>query len=197
VFLTTGEFPSRTALFAFFLLLAGSVTIMFEGVQTIFQNWKTFSLVLLSSFLFGLYYTVVKFLFADASFINGFLWIKVGGILWSLLFLFSPRVRQILFEHKRTLGKKAGGIFLIKNGSGGVAALLQHLAISAAQFTEVAIVNALQGVQFVLVFLAVLFLTKRFPQIVKEKTDTQAMIVKLAGTGLVIAGVALLAITSL
>ncbi len=194
VFLTTREFPSSAALFAFFLLLLGSVIIMFEGVQAVFRNWKTFSLVLLSSFLFGLYYTVVKFLFAEEPFINAFLWIKVGGVVWSLLFLFSPRVRCILFEHKRTLPQKAGSIFLIKNGAGGIAALLQHLAISTARFGEVAIINALQGVQFALVFLAVLFLAKRFPEIVKEKVDREVMIVKMTGTGLVIAGVALLAI---
>jgi hypothetical protein len=50
-------------------------------------------------------------------------------------------------------------------------------------------------VQFVLVFLAVLFFTKVFPGIVSEKIDTKTLVVKSVGIGLVVGGVVILATT--
>ena len=195
VYISTKELPTGFEFLALALLIVGSVTILFEGWKKTFQDMKSFFIILLSSFLLSAYFTVAKFLFASEPFLNAFLWIKIGGVLFALLFLISPEVRRLIIQHKKSSSKKPGGIFVLKNGSGGVAALLQAFAVSKASFAEVAIVNALQGVQFAIVFFAALFLTKKFPGIVKERIDRTVIIVKIAGTGLVIAGVALLAIT--
>lgn len=195
VYIGTGEFPEFSQSVAFSLLVIGSFIIIFERFQKFLHNIKTFSLVLASSFLFGLYFTIVKFLFQTQPFVSAFIWIKIGGALFALIFLFSPQVRKILFEHKKSLPKKVGGIFIAKNTAGGVGALLQHFAISIARFGEVALVNALQGAQFAIVFFIALFLTKRFPKIIKEEMHREALVAKILGAAFIIVGVVLLAIT--
>lgn len=193
-YIGTGELPARDEALAFVLLFMGSLIIAFDQYERIAHNAKIISLVIASSFIFGLYFTIAKFLFTVQPFISAFLWVKLGGALFAILFLLSPQVRKIIFQHKKSPPGKAGRIFIVKNAAGGAGALLLHRAISIAGVGEVAIVNALQGAQFALVFLGAVFLTKKFPAIVKEKTDSQTMIVKFAGTGLVVAGIILLAV---
>lgn len=193
-YIGTGGLPHAVEFFAFILLVAGSFIVAFDKYARLLCNLQNLGLVVASSFLFGFYFFIAKFLFTVQPFISAFIWIKVGGALFALLFLFSPKVRKILFEHKKSPPKKAGRIFVVKNAAGGVGALLLHLAISMARVSEVAIVNALAGTQFALVFLGAVFLTKRAPGIVKEKISREAMAVKLAGTSLVMLGIILLAL---
>jgi len=194
VYIWTGEFPNILQISAFALLVAGSFVIIFERLARLAHNLKRFFLVLASSGLFGLYFAAVKYLFDEHSFLSAFILVKTGGALAALLFLFSPKVRKIIFEHKKSLPKKAGSIFIAKNIAGGLGALMLHFAISIARFVEVSLINALQGVQFVLVFFAAIFLTKKFPGIIKEEIRGEALAVKLLGTGLVVAGIIILAI---
>lgn len=196
VYVGTRSLPDTQELFAFALLVVGSIIILLENFRKLSHHAFVFALVTASSFLFGLYFLIAKFLFENLSFINAFLWIKLGGAFAALFFLFSSDVRKMLFHHKKSLPKTAGGIFIAKNAAGGIAALLQHLAIAAARFGEIALVNALQGVQFALVFLGVVFLTKKFPEVVREKIDREAMIVKAAGTAFIIGGIITLALGS-
>ena len=195
VYIWTGEFPNPLQVFAFVLLVAGSFVIIFERLLRPVHNLKRLFLVVASAGLFGLYFALVKFLFGEHSFISIFILIKVGGAFAALLFLLSPSVRKILFEHKKSPPKKIGGIFIVKNIAGGVGALSLHFAISVARFVEVSLINALQGAQFVLVFLGVLFLTRKFPGIVKEEIHGKALVVKFLGTGFIVAGIIILALS--
>jgi len=196
VYIGVNELPNPTQIIAFMLLATGSLIIIFERAQKVVRHLVTFGLVFGASILFGLYFTVAKFLFFEQPFISAFIWIKIGGALFASLFLFSPAVRKMIFKHKKLPLKKTrniGGILIIKSAVGGVAALLLHAAISFARFGEVAVVNALQGVQFALVFFIALFLTKNFPKIIKEEIHRDAVITKVVGTGFVIAGIMVLA----
>lgn len=195
-YIVTSQLPARDEYLALALLLAGSMVIAFDQYERIVHNLKIISLVLSSSLLFGLYFTIAKFLFTVQPFVSAFIWIKIGGTFFAFLFLVSPKVRELLFAHKNNPPKKAAGIFLAKNAAGGIGALLLHLAISAARTGGVAVINALQGAQFALVFIAAVVLTKKFPGVIKEKIDRNTMIVKLTGTGLIVAGIILLAISN-
>lgn len=194
VYVSAGDLPDIKGMAAFSLLLLGSLIVVLERVKGMFENLRQFLLILSASALFGLYFTIAKFLFNNLSFINAFVWIKIGAAMFALLFLLSADVRKILFQHKKEKPKKIAGIFLAKNAAGGIAELLRHLAISLAKFGEVALVNALQGAQFALVFFGAVFLSKKFPEIVKEGIGKRAMVVKFLGTGFVVLGIIMLAI---
>ncbi len=193
-YIGSGELPARGEFFAFILLFAGSLIVAFDQYERALHNAKIIGLVALSSALFGLYFVFAKFLFGVQPFMSAFLWIKLGGAIFALAFLFSPQVRTIILAHKKVPPKKTGGIFIAKNAAGGVAALLLHLAIATARISEVAIVNALQGVQFALVFLGAVFLSKKFPGVVKEKIDIGVAVAKSVGAGLIVLGIVMLAL---
>lgn len=193
-YIGTGELPARNELSAFILLFSGSLIIALDQYERIVHSIKIFGLVIVSSLIFGLYFFIVKFLFTTQPFISAFLWIKLGGAVFASLFLSSPQVRKALFQHKKSPPRKAGSVFIVKNAAGGLGALLLHLAIATARVGEVAVVNALAGAQFALVFLGAVFLTKRAPGIIREKISREAMAVKLAGTSLVVLGIILLAL---
>jgi len=197
VYIGTGELPSVMQFVAFVLVMAGSLIIVFERLHKIIENLFVCSLVMGSSVLFSLYFIAAKFLFFTQPFTSAFIWIKIGGALFALLFLLSPQVRKTIFAHKKLpleKTKKFGGILIVKNAAGGLAALLLHAAISTARFGEIALIQALQGVQFTLVFFIALSLTKKFPKVIKEETHGAALAAKFLGTGLVATGVAVLAL---
>lgn len=194
VYIGTGELPGTSHLIAFALLVLGSFIILFDRIEGIFYNTKILGLIFASSFLFGLYFTITKFLFSTEPFISAFLWIKVGGALFALFLLFSPTVRRTLFAHKKLFSERVGEVLAAKNMAGGVATILQHLAISTANFSEVALVNALQGAQFVLVFFIPIFLAKKFPAILGKMRE-EVTIAKAIGAGCIVLGVIILAVT--
>ena len=196
IYISNGNIPTPLQLLAFGLLVGGSIVITFEGFENIADSTRKFTIVLFSAVLFGAYFTLVKFLFQAQPFVSVFIWIKIGSAMTVPFFLFSGQVRSIIFQHKKSLPKKISGLFVLKNAAGGVGSIFQHLAISAAHFGEVAIVNALQGVQFALVFFIALFLAKKFPNIIREKTHISVLATKFIGTLMVISGVVLLAIIS-
>lgn len=193
VYLGTGELPTTSHLIAFAFLILGSFVILFDRLAGILPNSKVLGLIFASSFLFGLYFTITKFLFSAESFVSVFLWIKAGGAMFAIFLLISPVVRRTIFTHKKSPSKKTGGVLVAKNAAGGVAAILQHLAVSTARFGEVALVNALQGVQFALVFLIAIFFAKRFPAILAGMRE-EVTVAKVIGTALVIVGIAVLAV---
>ncbi|MFY9457458.1 MAG: hypothetical protein WAP23_00810 [Candidatus Spechtbacterales bacterium] len=195
IYAWTGELPSALQFMAFASLVAGSFVVIFERFINLVHNLKRFAMILASSFLFGLYFAVAKFLFLEQSFISAIVWIKIGATLFALFFLLFPSVRKTIFEHRKTLSKNAGLILISKNAAGGLGAFFQHVAISLARVSEVSLVNALQGVQFALVFFAALFLTKKFPGIIREEVRGEALAVKFLGTGLIVSGVVILAIS--
>ncbi len=194
IYIWTKELPSPLQLMAFFVLMAGSFVIIFERFIKLVHNLKRFAFIFTASVLFGLYFALAKFLFEGQSFTSAIVWIRVGAIAISLSFLLSPDVRRMIFAHKKSPPKKAGVVFLVKNAAGGLASFLQHAAIALARGPEISLVSALQGVQFALVFFGAVFLTKRFPGILKEKLHKEALFGKFLGTGLIVAGIIILAI---
>ena len=194
IYLWTRELPSALQFAAFGVLVAGSFIVIFERLSHPIHNLQKISLIFSSSVLFGLYFALIKFLFEAQSFISVIVWTKVGAVLFAVALLFSPTVRKMIFEHKKSLPKKIRTIFVAKSVAGGVGALLQHAAVSTARIGEVSLVGALQGVQFALVFFIAVFLTRKFPGIVKEKIDKEAILVKSLGTGLIVAGIIILAV---
>ena len=194
VYIWTRELPSTVQLAAFFVLMTGSFVIIFERFIRLVHNLKRFGFVVVASLLFGLYFALAKFLLQEQSFISVIVWTRVGAVFISLFFLLSPTVRKIIFAHKKSPPKKVGAIFLVKNAAGGAAAFMQHASIAIARTSEVSLISALQGVQFALVFLGAVFLTKKHPGIVKEEIHKEAVVIKSLGTALIVLGILILAI---
>jgi hypothetical protein len=110
------------------------------------------------------------------------------------LIILLPKSRQIVFgsKQKPSFGffSKTGVLFLVGQTAGGVSELLLTFSVSLA---NPALVNSLQGSQYVFLFIASLFLARKFPQIFAEQHERGALISKLFGIILVAIGLYIMA----
>lgn len=185
------EHLSKDQFIAFFLLIIGSL-IMFwprrEKILTEASLNKRLIFSLLAAFFFASSYTLSKFIYLEQSFINGFIWMRVGGFLGAGLLLFYPNVRQAVFKASKKIRFKVGGLAVVSKGISALSFVLLNYAIALGSVT---LVNALQGVQYAFLLIIAFFISKKFPQIIKEQISQSAMTAKaiaifLIGLGLVI-----------
>jgi len=130
----------------------------------------------------------MKNVYLNQPFWSGFMWMRIGGFLAGISFLFTKQVRNEIFQKKSTFTRKTGSIFLVNQGAGAGAFILQNMAIALASINYLPFINALQGVQYVFLFLLVFFLTKRFPKISEERFTKEILIQKVISIGLICLG---------
>jgi drug/metabolite transporter (DMT)-like permease len=184
------EAPSFYDILAFLLLVLGSFLITAKKEN--FINLKSLKLSLLCAFLMSLSFVITKYVYLAMPFWSGFIWIKIGGALLAFLFfIFFKEIRQEIFQKKIVQKQKTMGIFVLNQAAGGLANVLENLAISLAPLGYIALINALQGVQYVFLLVFAVILSMKFPQILKEEISRKIILQKLAailviGSGLVI-----------
>ncbi len=192
-FLSKGKvILSTEEIFAFLLLVLGSILIISGKSVNIFG--KSFFLSLFVSFYFALYFVLAKFVYTSLGFINGFIWIRIGSFLVAFFFLISKEVRSDIFGWRKMTGLKTTGIFVGNQIIGSMGAVLQNWAIALVKLSGVALVNALQGVMYVFLFIFTLILSKKFPKILKEEISRRVLFQKIIAILLIGGGLALLTI---
>ncbi|MBI4281793.1 DMT family transporter [Candidatus Uhrbacteria bacterium] len=186
-----GERLSQGEFVAFVLLLLGSVVISYDtDVVTERETAKRrrgWLYAFVAAFLFAVSYALTKHVFGIQSFVSGFVWIRIGAFLTVLLFLLRREWRHdILGKQERPKGK-LGLLFLGGQSAGAVSAILLNYAISLASVT---IITAMQGMQYVFLFLIAMVLGRRYTQL-RERLSTAIVLRKstaiiLIGVGLVL-----------
>jgi drug/metabolite transporter (DMT)-like permease len=199
--LLLGEKYNFNQILGLVCLIAGSLVIVAIKNQPAAQ--KIFAAAgrviwpcLASAAIFALYFIGTKFIYDHQPFLSSYLWLAGGNGLMALLFLVPPAWRREIFQGlgyktktKQTLGQK---FLLIGNQVlGGLGSLIQHYAIF---FGPVAIINALQGVQYVFLILGGWFLTIFFPKIIKENISRRVIIQKIIAIVIIAVGLYLLTI---
>lgn len=163
---------------AFALLIFGSFFITYERSLDI--SLTSLKFALLTAFFFALDFVLTKYVYLNQPFWNGFIWISGGGFLMALcFFLFSKDIREEIFQKQVTFQRKTMFIFLLSKIMGGGGGLLQNWAIFLAPLVAVAIINALQGVQYAFLLLLVTFLSLKFPEIFKEEISKKILFQKI------------------
>ena len=175
---------------ALILLILGSILITIEKEK--FVNLKSLKISASAAFLLPLSFVLTKYVYLAQPFWNGFIWTRIGGFLMAVVFfLFAPEIKKEIFKEKISFKKKTIGIFLSSQIAGGGANILQNWAIALAPLSYVAIVNALQGIQYAFLFVFTIFLSSKFPKILKEEVSKKIILQKifailLIGVGLVL-----------
>jgi drug/metabolite transporter (DMT)-like permease len=154
-------------------------------------------LALPAAALFGVAHTLTKFVYNSTPFLNGFIWTRLGSLVVVLLLLFSAKNRRDLKNSLRknkkgkssAAQKKSGLRFLFGQACGGASALLQQYAIFLG---SVALVNAVSGVQYAVVFILVVILSKTAPKLLKEKLTREVVIQKVLAIVIIAAGLYLI-----
>ena len=178
-------------IFAFFLLLVGSIGISFEKNAN--KNRGYINITIIASILFSLDYIFQKLVFLDQPFLQGFVWMRLASFVVVLFLLFSKNLRKELFVKKENVvfDKKISTIFVCSQSAGGIANGLQGAAIFLAPTAFLPIINALRGIQYVFLFLLTLFVSYAFPKILQEKNDRTVIIRKSISIIVIAAGLAL------
>jgi len=175
----------------FVLLIIGSFLMVAEKEK--FINLKSLKISAICAFLLSLSSVLLKYVYLVQPFWSGFIWTKIGGFLMALCFLvLSKEIKEEIFQKKLSLKQKTMGIFITNQAAGGGANILQNWAFSLAPLAYIAIINALQGIQYIFLLIFTILLSLKFPRILKEEISRGILLQKISAILLIGAGFILL-----
>jgi drug/metabolite transporter (DMT)-like permease len=145
---------------------------------------------IISALFFAGYYVLMKYIYLEQPFVGSFVWSRLGSFLGVLCFLLVPYYRDAIRGHQahNKSPKNLFG-FLVVRFLAAIAFIMLNWAISLG---NVAMVNALQGVQFLFLMLIVLVMSAKFPRILREEAGRGILLQKITGIAMVSAGLYLL-----
>lgn len=209
-FVFLGETLSNTQLLAFIILICGGVLIsikqtkvyLFQKVVNRFReimgdifgevpsSVQPASRLLVNSVaaavFFAGYYVLMKYIYTYQPFIGSFVWSRLGSFIGVLLMLFIPDWRKLIVaQQKGAKTPKNILFFLLVRLLAAAAFIMINYAISLG---NVAIVNALQGAQYLFLFVIILLISTRFPKVLNEQLGGGVFLQKLIGTVMVCLG---------
>ena len=147
----------------------------------------------ISGALFGLGFILTRMVYITETFINGYIWTTLGGVVLALMFLLLPGTKEMVFKKAPVTEKKVLLPLLAGKGMGALGNVAQNYAISLATFSQVAFISALAGVQHlaILMMAIILFLTR--PHLLEEEFTKGILAMRFAGVLFVGLGIYLLA----
>jgi len=166
------EHLATQQLIAFALLVLGGLTLSFKK-QGFFQ--KHFGLAFVGALCFAIFWVITKYIFLDAPFITGLVWLRTGVALIALTLLIPKRNRQLIFGKTEKIKAGTIKIFFSARFLGLLAGLLMYLAVF---WGSVTLANSLQGLQYVFVLILAYLLFKKFPK-VREQFGKKIIVQKV------------------
>ena len=154
------------------------------------KAYKGLVLAFLASIFFALFFIGSKEAFNNQEFFSAFIWIRGGSFVFVLLLLFHYRSRVEILKNIKKLKSKKGSLFIANQGLAAGGFLMQNYAIS---LTSVALVNALQGVQYVFIIIIGVGATIFYPKFLSENISKAIIIQKIIAVLLVALGLYLIA----
>ena len=146
---------------------------------------------IIAAFVFAVSFVLTKQVFIEQSFVSGFIWSRLGGFIFALLILLMPKERYAIFHPEKTKqGKNIFALFIGGQIAGALGFVLVNYAISLA---SVSLVNAMQGVQYVFLLVAIAVLGRKFPKVLSEKLSGGVLAQKLVAIILISIGIGLIA----
>jgi len=189
-FLKEEEIFGPQAKLAFTFLILGTVIFSLKKEKGI--NFNSLKISIIAAFLFALHFFLAKIIYLNQPFVSGFIWLRMGGAILAVLFLFSKQTRELLSFKKIKKPQKILGLFLLGQSLGVFSAVLQNLAVALVSTTFLAFVMALEGTKYIFVLIIAFFLSFKFPKILKEEFSKELIFQKSFATLLVCVGITLL-----
>lgn len=174
-----GQLPGFIALTA-----GGGVMFLAEGAPI----RKMLPRIMLASGCFGLTAVLQRIIFTQANFVTGYVFFTVGTFAGAMALLIPSGWRHQIFEHSEeaTPSSKAG--YMANRLVAGVGSFL---AVFAVSLTSPALVEAISGVRYAIVFVGAYLITQFRPSWFREDFSRRTLITKIAATALIAAGLVL------
>jgi len=187
------------------LQIVGIVTLLFAGLLLSFEKtagsqkkiYLGFVWAIIAGLLFAVSHVAAKHIYEVYDFITGFAWTRATTGIVGLVTLAFPCVirscsrgmkKKRKKEPKTYAKRHALGIVVSDKVLGVVGVVLIQYAIAVGSVT---LVNAMSGLQYVLMFLIILFSTKFFPKVFKEYFTKKEKSIQWIALCLVVVGSAL------
>jgi len=174
---------SGTLIISFIVSKRKKLSIFIEKLKNVF--WGTYKkrwifLSIIAALFYSLFFITTKYAYSQQSFLSSFLWIRLGGLFVSLLFLVDKDSRKEIFKSfikkEKTPAKIGKGFVLVNQLIGSLAFIIQNYAVYLG---PVAIINALQGVQYAFLLIIGIFFSLFYPKILKEDISKKTLIKKI------------------
>ena len=142
-------------------------------------------LIVAAATTFGLSSVLQKMAFNETNFVSAYVIFTLGTFAGAMFLLVRKKWREEIFRASEHASPRSKELYFINRFANGVGSFLTYYAISLA---SPAIVSAISGLRYAIIFLLVLYLSEFHPQILHEEDRGWALAAKTIGTLLVIAG---------
>ncbi|MCR4280065.1 MAG: EamA family transporter [Candidatus Komeilibacteria bacterium] len=184
-----GENLTTAQILALILIIVGGVSLSYQPGKRWDKRLMFLGISVLAALLFAIAFASSKFIYDEVGFIPGFIWLKVGTFTGAILLLLYGKARREIREQLTTGEKQTGIIFL----GGQIAGALHFVTVNwAIALGSVTVVNALQGLQNVLVFLIAVVVSIFNPRLLHEEVKGSSLIHKSISIAVATLGVYLL-----
>ncbi|HET9281814.1 MAG TPA: DMT family transporter [Candidatus Angelobacter sp.] len=174
----------------FALLVAGGFMMFFSEPLDLH---KVLPSVLMASGSFGLVNVLQKLAFKESNFVTAYVIFCFGQFMGSLALLIRPAWRREIFEQSEQAEPKSRFWYFVNRFISGVGSFLVFYAIS---LSSPALVDAITGLRYVIIFAGAYAITVWRPQWLRENFTGRALVGKVIATGLVLAGLVVLGLHS-
>lgn len=182
--------PLGGQLLGFVVLTAGG-GVMFLAERAPLK--KMLPKILMASGCFGLTAVLQRIVFTETNFVTGYVFFTLGTFLGAAALLIPPGWRRQIFEHSEDAPPRSKIGYMANRFVAGIGSFLVVYAVSR---TSPALVEAISGVRYVVVFIGAYLITQFVPSWFKEDFGKRSLITKLAATALIATGLVLLGISS-
>lgn len=177
----------------FLLLLGGGFLITARRFSIkYFLETKAVRWIILTAVLFSAGFLLMKAVFEIESFLNGFIWMRIGGLIAGLILFLSPEVRNNVLKQKVGFKKRVFVPFLFFQACGVIGFLSQNVAINLALPSQLPLINAMEGVRYLFLFLLVAVIARWQPAWLKEEMVGSVLWQKLLASLMIISGIVVL-----
>lgn len=172
------------------LLIAGGVLVSWEaGTRNLFHG-PLLLYAFLASVFASVSFILTKEAFLQTSFINGFVWTRLGIFTAALFLLLLPSTRAQL-RKRNPIKIRHWTLFGINKAVGGSAFFFINLALKHG---DIATVHALGSFEYFFVFIISFVLSFLWPSLLKEDFSLRTVTFKFSGAVMLIAAIRLLSI---
>lgn len=145
----------------------------------------SFVRVFAAGVLFGVSAFLIKLVFLETTFIDGFFWSRMTNVAGALLLLLWPGAWSAICLGVTQTTQRLKWLVLVNKALSGLAFVLILLAI---RLGSVSVVNALSGLQFVFLLALALLGSKRFPEVIRGEVHTYSLMHKTIGVIFIVFG---------
>lgn len=180
----------RGSLWGFILLVLGGF-VMFLSEKVDLR--RVLPAVLIASGIFGLVNVLQKLVFDQTNFVTGYVFFTLGTFLGAVALLIRPAWRRQIFENSEKAEPRNRFWYFVNRFLSGVGSFLIFYAIS---LTSPALVDAINGLRYVIIFIGAYGMTRLRPNLLRENFTGMVLLGKTLATLMVVGGLVLLGLHS-